>query len=165
MDAAARAGPAPEPEQIDLEDLLGLPNGALIPPAPAARGPGRPPGSRNRRTSQWVDYLLSRYASPLEVLAQMATAPVDRLKVQLGCTALEAFQEKRHCAIALAPFLHQRQPLAVNISERKVIYLTIDASPPSGRALEDSALTLEAQVIRPESETDIQSDSQDPPSD
>ena len=139
---------AGEPEQIDLEDLLGLPRPVAGAPATdAPRGPGRPPGSRNRRTVQWAEFLLSRYASPLEVLAQMTVASVAELKAQLGCSALEAYQEKRHAAVALAPFLHQRQPLALNLTERKVVYLTIQhETGPIGQ--DPDSVTLEARVVR-----------------
>lgn len=140
-----------EPEQIDLEDYLGLPprgdlgTGGAV--AGGARGPGRPPGARNKRTTQWAEYLLSRYASPLEVLAQIAVARVEDLKAQLACTALEAFQEKRHAAVALAPFLHQRQPLALNLTERKVVYLTIQQDSGAGSAVPNDAMTLSAQIV------------------
>ena len=102
-------------EQLDLEDLLGLPQTAALVDLQARRGPGRPAGARNRRTTEFADYLLSRYASPMEVLAQVAVARVDELAAQLGCTKLEALQEKRLAAIALVPYLHQKQPLAVNL--------------------------------------------------
>jgi len=135
---------AGDPEQLDIEDLLGLPPppapepGA---PTPEPRRPGRPPGSRNKRTLDWINYLLSRYASPLEVLAQMTVARVEDLARDLHCTRLEAWQEKRHAAIGLAPFLHQRQPLAVNLTERRVVYLTIEATDTA------PALTGEGMVI------------------
>src|SRR5882672_1164351 len=163
LNAMGAPEPAPEPEQIDLEDLLGLPR-PIVPQegAPERRGPGRPAGSRNRRTIQWVDYLLKRYASPLEVLAQMATTPTDELKNSLGCSALAAFQEKRHAAIALAPFLHQRQPLALNVTERRVVYLTISAEKPAARTIDAESVTLEAELVPRKS--DIQSEGQGEPS-
>lgn len=148
LEAQGAGAPAPEPEQIDLEDLLGLPKAPVSPGSAPGGEPrrGRPPGSRNRRTVQWCEFILRRYASPLEVLAQMTVAPIDELRAALGCTALEAFQEKRHAATALAPFLHQRQPLALNITERKVVYLTITTEKPDGRSAGD-AVTLDAEVI------------------
>jgi hypothetical protein len=113
--------PADEPEQLDL---LGLPERGSS-PAPR-RGPGRPAGARNRRTQEWVEYLQSRYASPLEVLAQIATAPIAELAKALGCKPLEALQEKRQAAIALAPFLHQRQAIAVDVTNRREVRLIIE---------------------------------------
>ena len=96
-------------------------------------------------------YLLSRYTSPLEVLAQIAVARVDQLAASLGCTKLEALQEKRLAAIALKDHLHSKMPVAVDITDRKVIYLTIgedpanrDAPPVEG----DDILDLTATVLK-----------------
>jgi hypothetical protein len=98
----------------ETADLLGLPqiedaarrsNSDMVRRGQAG---GRPRGLHNRKTEYWIAYLTSRYASPLEVLAQLATAPVDVLARELGCTRLAALQEKRHAAEALAPYLHQR---------------------------------------------------------
>ena len=144
-----QGAPAPEPEQIDIEDVLGLPQRAVDTTGEASpRARGRPPGARNRRTVEWCEYLLARYTSPLEVLAQISVARVADLMRDLQCNALEALQEKRHAAIALAPFLHSRQPLAVQISERKLIYLTINASGADGAPIADGeSVTIEARDI------------------
>lgn len=129
MDASG-AAPAAEPEQLDL---VGLP-----PPRPGARfvdkprGAGRPPGARNKRTQAWADFLLARYASPLEVLMQIATAPVDELVAKLGCKPLEALGEKRLAAIGALPYLHQRQPLAIDLTNNRVVHLHIGDAPRAG---------------------------------
>ena len=124
----APAPGAAEPEQLDL---LGLPvpkAGAVVPavytPAPAP-GRGRPAGSRNKRTAEWADFLLTRYGSPLEVLAQIAKADVADLVASLGCDRLAALQEKRHAAVALAPYIHQRQAVAIDLTQRQAVELTI----------------------------------------
>jgi hypothetical protein len=131
-----------EPEQLDL---LGLPVRATVDGAP--RGPGRPIGARNKRTVEFAKFLLSRYASPLEVLAQMAVAPAAELARALSCSALEAFQEKRHAAIALAPYLHERQPIAVNLTDRKVVYLHIEVGDKPAELGDDEALTIEGKIV------------------
>lgn len=95
-------------------DLLGLPRTgdaarrAISEVVRRGRVGGRPRGLHNHKTEYWIAYLTSRYASPLEVLAQLATSPVDALARELGCSRLAALQEKRHAAEALAPYLHQR---------------------------------------------------------
>lgn len=145
---AAAGNPSTEQveEQLELEDLIGAPIPSdKVEIINTVRGVGRPPGSRNVRTREWVEYLLARYASPLEVLAQMAVARVDVLAAQLGCTKLEAFQEKRLAAIALVPFIHQKQPLAVNLTNKTVVYLTINEVDDSGPREDDLSLT--ARVV------------------
>jgi hypothetical protein len=113
-------------EQLPLPDLIGADAQRLDTGADAERrGPGRPPGARNRRTLEMANYLLSRYASPLEILAQIATARVDDLKRDIGCTRLEALQEKRLAALALLPYVHQKMPVAVDVTNRNVVHLNI----------------------------------------
>ncbi|HEY1433466.1 MAG TPA: hypothetical protein VGF39_17820 [Stellaceae bacterium] len=99
-------------EDEPVEDLLGLDRTAAQVRERAAgltnAGRGRPPGSRNRTTEHWRQYLTKRYGSPLEILAQMAVAPIDELARELHCSRLDAAREKRHAAEALAPYLHPR---------------------------------------------------------
>src|SRR5262245_57327845 len=56
-------------------------------PIPEARrsGPkgGRPPGARNRRTEEWVSYLLGRYRSPLVALLEMYSRTPAELAQQM----------------------------------------------------------------------------------
>jgi hypothetical protein len=135
--------PTDEAQQLDLI-------GAEKPEEFAARierrGPGRPPGARNKRTQEWAEFLLARNASPLEVLMQIANARVDDLARQLGCKRLEALQEKRLAAIALVPYLHQKMPLAVDLTNRNVVYLTINET--SELQPSDGDLTLTATVVK-----------------
>lgn len=89
------------------------------------RGPGRPPGARNRRTERTVAFLLARHRDPREVLLELAEANVADLAVLLGCTLYQAAQEKRLAAIGVLPYVAQRMPLAVDVTNRQVVYLTI----------------------------------------
>lgn len=107
----------PAPEQ---PDLLGL-----RPIAPATPRPGRPPGAMNRRTADVAEFVLSQVRDPLLVLAKMAEMGVEEIQAALGCSRLEAWQEKRHAAAAALPYLHRRMPLAVDVTTRTPVYLTI----------------------------------------
>jgi hypothetical protein len=118
---AARDVPAPDDGEGEQGDLLGLPTPDGMEPS---RGPGRPPGRRNRRTEERANYLLSRYPSPLEGLAQIAAMPVAELAKRLGCTPLEALQEQRLSRIALAPYVHARMPVAIS-TDKPLVHLTI----------------------------------------
>jgi hypothetical protein len=149
MALAEQEAPAVE-EQLEL---LGAPVNEKVLEVRAERTKvGRPPGALNRRTSEMARYLLSRYTSPLEVLAQIATAPVGELSASLGCSKLEALQEKRLAAIALKDHLHSKMPIAVDLTHEKIIHLTIDEGEPldpkAGEASNDDVLTLTATVIR-----------------
>ena len=99
---------------------------------PQGRGPGRPPGARNRRTDEWVDYLLARYRSPLIVLAEMYSRSVGELVKEVGCTKLEAIKLQIFAAEKLAPFVHQKQPLAIQVDAHGVVRLVIEGGLPGG---------------------------------
>jgi hypothetical protein len=107
------------------------------------KGVGRPAGSRNKRTQEWTEYLLSRFRSPLLVLAETYSRPVADLAAELGVTRAEAFALQLAAAKELAPYLHQRQPLAVNLDGKGVMALTLWATP----ALEGAAEVGEGLVI------------------
>lgn len=151
--AAAPPSLPPEPQQLDLiDDCLGLPE------TPSLREyrekkKGRPTGATNKRTEELAAYLLSRYTSPLEVLMRIATAPVEELVASLGCTNMEALQEKRLAAIPCLPYLHQKQPQAIDLTSRQVVHLTIHDIPftdddgAGGGDDDEKTLTLTATVI------------------
>ena len=110
--------PAAAGQQAELFDNAAAP----VPLAPSAgrSGPqgGRPAGSRNRRTQEWVDFILAQYRSPLIVLAETYSRPVEDLARELGCNKLEAFERQQAAAVALAPYLHQRQPQAIEVASQ-----------------------------------------------
>lgn len=142
LDTAIAA--ADEPIDAEQDDLFGppaTPQGALL---ARRRGPGRPPGSRNKRTERTVAWLLQRHRDPREVLLEIAEANVHDLAGLLGCSVFEAAQEKRLAAIGVLPYVAQRQPLAIDVTKRSLVYLTIR----DGAAeLADDGVGLVAQVI------------------
>jgi hypothetical protein len=109
------------------------------------RGPGRPPGSRNRRTERTVRFLMSRHRDPREVLLEIAEANPADLAALLGCSLHEAIQEKRLAAIGVLPYVAARITPEVIHDNRQVVHLTInegrgDARPQSSAA----AIVLDA---------------------
>lgn len=107
---------------LEVEEPDGI--GELSPPpddGARGKGKGRPAGSRNRATEEWRNFLLSRYRSPLVVLAEIAQAHPVALAQELSepgedgaqVEPLEALRLIVSAAGTLAPYIHQRQPLAV----------------------------------------------------
>lgn len=152
--AAARGLPlardAEEPGQGSLFGALppdpdGV--GELAEAAPGERrGRGRPPGSRNRSTSDWSRYILSRYRSPLIGLAEIAAATPHELQAALGgppvaaapgqdgepgqraegITLAECLRIIMQAQASLAPYLHQKQPLAVDTGGGSTLTIIIN---------------------------------------
>lgn len=122
--ASARLAAALDPQP----DLLGLPVNASVKAVRDARGPGRPLGARNRRAEDAARYVIEVIGDPLLMLAQIAVMPADELAAAAGCTTAAALAEKRLAAIAVLPYVHQRQPLAVNVSGKQTVTLIISDS-------------------------------------
>ncbi len=90
------------------------------------RGPGRPPGSRNKRTERTVAFLLARHRDPREILLEMAAANVHDLAALYGCSPFEAAQEKRLAAIAVLPYVAARITPEV-VDNRQIVHLHFGA--------------------------------------
>lgn len=145
--AANDAAPATRAEQLDM---LGLGGNKKVVSLAQERDAkiGRPRGARNKRTVEWANYLLSRYTSPLEVLAQIASTDTDLLAQSLGCNKLEALQERRVAAMGLAPFVHSKMPIAVDVTNHKIVHLVIgDLGEPAPQEKPDEVFTISGEIL------------------
>lgn len=138
---------AAEPEEAEQLDLLRVPEteageGKML---LVRRGPGRPPGARNKRTERTLQWLLSHHRDPREVLLSISDKHPADLAAILGCTMLEALQEVRIAAAAVLPYLAQRQPLAVDVTNRQVVYLTINEG--AAESVRDGGVGFTASVV------------------
>jgi hypothetical protein len=116
--AMAAAEPPAAPVQLPLmpaDQLDQVSQGADRTSQLRAPRPGRPPGSTNRKTQAMAAWLLSRYQSPLQGLAEAYSRPVQDLAAELGCTPLEAFRLQMQAMVELAPYLHGKMPVAVDL--------------------------------------------------
>jgi len=122
---------------------------------------GRPPGARNKRTAATVERLLARHEDPRAVLLAIAETPVDELVACLGCKPLEAVQEKRLAALGVLPYIASRQPLAIDLTNHRVINLTIVEGEATAAPIldhgEDEAVVkvVENQCIDHDGESDV----------
>lgn len=141
---AAAIEPEDEPDQLGLfaepETDAGRMKVAYLP-----RGRGRPPGARNKRTERTIAWLLSRHKDPREVLLEIAQANVADLAALAGCDLFQALQEKRLAATAVLPYVAQRQPLALDVTNKSVVYLTIQEG--AGELAQGDGIGLTATVV------------------
>ena len=114
-----------------------------------ARGPGRPPGSRNKRTQEMADYLLSRYRSPLVILCETYSRPVALLAAELGCTRADAFDFQIKCAKEVALYVHQKMPVAIDVDADGVISLQVVVGDKiAGEMVPgDDALVIDGEIL------------------
>lgn len=102
------------------------------------RGPGRPPGAKNKSTEEWTRYILSRYPSPLLALAEVYSRSLTDLATELlgyaGAASgakltyaqvVELLKLQLGAAKELAPYMHQKQPMALQGGENGLINLFI----------------------------------------
>ncbi|MBT0667016.1 hypothetical protein HT136_01370 [Novosphingobium profundi] len=123
----------------------------------ARRGRGRPKGAGNKRREDVRSYLLSRYAHPLEVLAQMYSRPVDALAAELGCSKKEAAQVQVRAAAEVAPFVEGKMPVTVDLGVKGDFNLLI---PGVNLSVEDARSVTETGAI-PFAEYDELEDGED----
>ncbi len=110
--ATVGAGEAPETAVEQLALLPAAPGETVA--EPVANRIGRPRGARNRRTKEMVDWLLNARGlkPPLEFLLELLDKSTIEL-IELGVKAEEALKLKVHAATAALPYVHQKQPMAV----------------------------------------------------
>ena len=105
-------------------------------PVSPERGKGRPAGSKNKSTEEWRNFLLSKHSSPLEKLAENANMPLMEfwrmLRGNPPGEARPTFAELLDCMKLqfamwkeLAPYLHSKQPIAIDGGEHGLINLFI----------------------------------------
>lgn len=161
VEALRRAGaarPSLPPEQLPLLEVSAVEPEAAAPAAPAGERPrgGRPPGARNRRTEEWVEYLLSRYRSPLVVLAETYSRPADVLAAELGISRAEAFAMQLTAARELAPYVHARHAPAAPAPTTAAVELVLTGVEPPADAAGEGAdpETIDVVPVSRESKAD-----------
>jgi hypothetical protein len=118
-------------------------------PAPAARGPGRPAGSMNRRSKDWQRWWeLSGNKHPLEFLAKVISSTPEQLRATYGSAmvldddgkdarlaglgAKDVLALQIRAAEAALPYLEQKLPMAVeDVSEGKRMILIVGGMTPA----------------------------------
>lgn len=158
----AGAPPADDAEQLDLLPSLSLSPAVGrdgVPLSTAPGRPGRPRGARNRKTDAWVDYILSRYPSPLQFLAETYSRPVAQLARELStpagtdgkgghtCTLEAAKDIQRKAAEAALPYLHQRLPIAVEVDHKSAGVLIVGHVSAAQAAAAGEVLGLEGLAL------------------
>lgn len=103
-------------------------------PAPALsqaeeRRRGRPKGATNKSTKEWVEFFLNRVKkSPLEFLGELYAQETDTLARKIRCERAEALKMQIAAANAVLPYIHQKQPTAVQVQTEELPTINIYAS-------------------------------------
>lgn len=106
-------------------------------------GPGRPRGSRNRRTQDLADYAAALGGNPIIRLIEIVATPIDVIAATLGCKKIEAADYWRKCAEGVAPYIEQKLPTAVQLQGANAGMLVINLGGPVG----EQAVGLDLRVL------------------
>lgn len=122
-----------------FDDLDETETGAMDAPSPLSelmtprkRGPGRPRGSKNRRTEAVVGFLLSQGRHPLLVMMEAYSRSPAELLALIGIMEpdpdqlMEAFKLQMRMAEAVAPYVAQRLPQAVQIDAQAGVTISFE---------------------------------------
>lgn len=120
------------------------------------KAPGRPKGARNRSTEEWRRYFLSKHKSPLMVLGELYNKPLEELKDELKCERLEAFKLQLSAAQAVLPYVHQKQPLAIEDKSGNIPVININVSQLDAKLIADNAGTIRKEITDVELVTDAE---------
>lgn len=151
--------------QLDLlrEEDGSLPRDALRVVRRATSGPGRKPGSQNKRTQDLARYIMAKHGDPLDALAEIAFMPPDvlfetMLLAQGGrqiknkpLTGKDAMAVKMGALEDVLPYVHGKQPLQVDVKGRPdaVIFIPgLNAPNAPGEVLQDAVEKLGVDSIR-----------------
>lgn len=128
-----------DPEQLELlaDVVPGRDPGTAV-ALHERRGPGRRPGSLNKRNAKFREQILALGGHPAMALVRAYSTPVAMLAAELQCSKLEAAQLGIRAAAELLPYVEGKQPVQVELHKRSDVVLIM----PGGGAVDGG--TLEA---------------------
>ena len=110
----ARLQTAPPAEQV-IDQLTLEEQGELFGPISPPSKPGRPRGAANLATREWARKIVASGASPLEFWARVINADPQEMAEEWGLKLPEVLGYKLEAAKLLAPYVHKKQPVAVDL--------------------------------------------------
>lgn len=118
-----------EPSFFDTEKVSSsLPARAPL-SQPEERGRGRPKGATNKSTKEWVEFFMNRVKkSPLLFLGELYSQNTEDLARKMLCEREDALKMQIAAANAVLPYVHQKQPVAVQVQAEELPTINIFAS-------------------------------------
>lgn len=111
------------------------------------RGPGRPKGSRNKSTQEWVDYFMTKNKSPLMVLGELYSKDTIELAREMRCDRIDALKLQISAANAVLPYVHKKQPLAIETTGEELPTINIYTSPTMYQQINNGVGQVKREII------------------
>ena len=121
----------------------------------AAKGRGRPKGSKNKANQLFRDYLLKQgYRHPGLNLADLANADPAKLAEQLMCKRAEAMALIKSANVELMPYFESKRPTETIQTEQRFGVMVIHQSEGSGERAPDGVMSLTGEVRKKQDNSD-----------
>lgn len=119
LSGAAAGAPTAEVQQefLDLDGPEGS-EGPVTARHVERRGPGRPPGSPNKRTEDLRRFVLSRFKHPVVALMEIGAMPAHELAEYLACKPLDALTLQIRALAEAAPYVDSKMPQRIQMTDR-----------------------------------------------
>lgn len=112
------------------------------------RKAGRPKGAKNKSTKEWVEYFLNTVKeSPLIFLGRLYTEETILLSKKLNCKREDALKMQIAAANAVLPYVHQKQPIAIETGGDELPTIQIFASPTVYQQINNGANQVKREII------------------
>ncbi len=158
-DLAGLIGEDDPGDQLDLLDdgqsLFDGPVAHVAKTLQAAKGRGRPKGSKNRANQLFRDYLLKQgYRHPGQNLADLANADPAKLAAELGCKRIEAAHLMKSANEALMPYFESKRPTETIHTEHQLGLMVFQQLDQGDKPAPGGVISVTGTVRESEDETD-----------
>lgn len=114
----------------------------------SSRKAGRPKGAKNKSTKEWVEYFMTTVKeSPLIALGRLYAQDTVQLARKLQCKREDAMKMQISAAVAVLPYVHQKQPLAIETTSEELPTINIFASPTLFQQFNNGNGQVKKQII------------------
>lgn len=93
------------------------------------RKPGRPKGSKNKRTQELAKFIKKKHGHPIIALAQIAFTPTVELAQQLKIKVVDAFDRQVAILEKLGEYTDQKMPRAIEVQGEGLIQFILGVTP------------------------------------
>lgn len=98
-------------------DLEMLTTDFLDDSAPAATGRGRKPGSKNKATEDWLEFIRRLHGDPMLALSRVMNMHPTEIAREMGISDVDAFRGWKDIVLGLMPYFHRKQPIAIEADD------------------------------------------------
>lgn len=117
-------------------------------PCSSVKKAGRPKGARNRSTEDWRKFFFAKVKkSPLIMLGELYCKDTAELAREMSCDRIDALKTQVAAANAVLPYVHQKQPIAIEDHSQNLPAIYINVSQADAKLLNAQAQSATQKMI------------------